>query len=144
LIVEVTLNTPQDNDHDRAIAQWTEAIKRDPNDLFAYLYRGLAYLWNGDHERAIADFDKLIALDPSAAAHCTRGDAYYRTGAFDLAIADYTKGITLDLEEANAYKYFHRGEAFKAKGDKKRPSLTTARRLKSTHRYKTRLTLLSA
>jgi tetratricopeptide (TPR) repeat protein len=52
--------------HD-ALADLDFVIKNDPNDAWAYLYRGRAYLGLGDPARAKADFDRAVALDPELA-----------------------------------------------------------------------------
>ena len=51
--------------YDRAIADFDEAIKLNPNDANAYYNRGLAYKKKGDKEQAIADFRKALEIDPS-------------------------------------------------------------------------------
>ena len=53
-------------DYDRAIADFDQAIKLDPNCAVAYHDRGLAYRDKGDNDRAIADFDQAIKLDPKS------------------------------------------------------------------------------
>jgi len=47
-------------DFDRAIADFTQAIRLDPKYLEAYLYRAVAYQNKGDNDRAIADYSQLI------------------------------------------------------------------------------------
>src|SRR5262245_9696289 len=42
-------------DYDRAIADWTEAIRLDPKYAIAYNGRAVAYNRKGDYNRAIAD-----------------------------------------------------------------------------------------
>lgn len=53
---------------DRAIAGFTRAIERDPNDVYAYRMRGAAYGEKGDHDHAIADCTRAIEIDPDLAA----------------------------------------------------------------------------
>ncbi len=50
---------------DRAIADFTTAIKFNPNDAEAYNNRSTAYVYKGDYDRAIADYRKALAIDPS-------------------------------------------------------------------------------
>src|SRR5262245_5379233 len=50
------------NEYDRAIADFTGAIKIDPKHVSAYNARGLAYASKGDYERAIADVTKAVEL----------------------------------------------------------------------------------
>jgi Tfp pilus assembly protein PilF len=47
-------------DNDRAIADYNEAIRRDPNSALAFDNRGTAYLKKGDNDRAIADYNEAI------------------------------------------------------------------------------------
>ena len=64
-------------DTDRAIADYTEAIRLDPKYANAYHNRGLAYRDKGDTDRAIADYTEAIRLDPKYAnAYNNRGVAY--------------------------------------------------------------------
>src|SRR5262245_7860083 len=65
------------NDTNRAIADHTEAIRRDPKNANAYYNRGNAHSDKGDTDRAIADYTAAIRLDPTHAnAHYNRGNAY--------------------------------------------------------------------
>jgi tetratricopeptide (TPR) repeat protein len=97
---------------DQEIAQYTEAIRRNPNDVEAYFYRGNAYLHKkGNLDKAIADYSQAIRLKPDLAdAYSNRGDAYYEKGDYDKAIADCTQAIRLNSDDALAY--YHRGRAY--------------------------------
>ncbi|HEX6045313.1 MAG TPA: tetratricopeptide repeat protein, partial [Pyrinomonadaceae bacterium] len=64
----------QQNDSDRAIADYTKAIELDPEGADAYNHRGVAYASKRDFDSAIADFDKALQLDPLVRnAHNNRG-----------------------------------------------------------------------
>ena len=54
----------QKGEHDKAIADCTEAIRLDPKDAKAYCNRGVAYGSKGEYDKAIADFTEAIRLDP--------------------------------------------------------------------------------
>jgi tetratricopeptide (TPR) repeat protein len=76
--------------HDRAIQDYDQAIKLNPNYALAYNNRGIAYGAKGQHDRAIQDFDQAIKLDPSyAKAFNNRGAAYRDKGQIDRAIQDF-------------------------------------------------------
>jgi tetratricopeptide (TPR) repeat protein len=80
-----------------AIADYTEAIKLDPNYCLARNNRGTAKYNLGDLEDASADYTKVIELDPNnIAAYINRGLAKARLNNLEEAIADFTKAIKLD------------------------------------------------
>ena len=54
-------------EHDKAIADYTEAIRLNPKYAEAYYNRGVAYEDKGEHDKAIADFTEAIRLDPKYA-----------------------------------------------------------------------------
>jgi tetratricopeptide (TPR) repeat protein len=71
-------------DDDRAIAEYNEAIRLDPQSAQAYSSRGLAYDHKGDLGRAEPDYSEAIRLDPKyAQAYFHRGNAYYQKGDDD-------------------------------------------------------------
>src|SRR5262249_25852082 len=97
-------------DHDRAIADYSEAIRLAPIFAQAYSSRGLAYYQKGDFDRAIADYGEAIRLDPKYIyAYNNRGNAYLHKHDGSRAIADYREAIRLDPKYAQAY--FNRGIA---------------------------------
>jgi tetratricopeptide (TPR) repeat protein len=84
-------------DSQRAMADYSEAIRLDPNLAVAYNDRGLAYADKKEYDRAIADFSEAIRLDPKyALAYYYRAVAYRRIGREDLAKADEStaKGLS--------------------------------------------------
>jgi tetratricopeptide (TPR) repeat protein len=126
---------------DRAIADFNEAIRLNPNDAtfaaIANYNRGGVYQAKDDLDRAIADFNEAIRLDPQFAdAYNNRGNAHRVKRNFDLAIADFDAAIRLSGQHSasaegqagaangieasdgnGAYSYANRGAAYAAKGD---------------------------
>ena len=79
-------------DYDRAIADFTEAIRVDPKLATAFSNRGLAYEKKGSYDRAIADYNEAIRLNPiDATSFCRRGRAKLKineqSGDADIARA---------------------------------------------------------
>jgi tetratricopeptide (TPR) repeat protein len=106
-------------EHDRAIADYDQAIGLDPNYAPAYAGRGMAYRAKGDIDRAIADYDQAIRLDPKLAfVYHLRGNAYRAKDEIDRAIADYDQAIRLSPKVAAVY--YDRGFAYGLKGDNSR------------------------
>jgi lipoprotein NlpI len=86
---------------DRAIAEYDEAIRLDPNLAFAYNNRGVTYGAQGKFDRAVADYTETIRLDPKLAiAYSSRGIAYLYSGAPAEALADVRRASELDPHNA--------------------------------------------
>jgi tetratricopeptide (TPR) repeat protein len=83
-------------DVDRAIADYTEAIRLDPKDAIAFLARGSAYSAKREFARAITNFDQALRLDAkSAAALNSRCWARAMIGQLDQALADCNESLRL-------------------------------------------------
>src|SRR5262245_24303981 len=102
--------------YDRAIDDYTKAIRLDTKYAVGFYNRGLAYLRKGRIDRAIEGFDEAIRLNPKYAhAFVNRAiayrekaqwdfDAYLAEGRYDgLAIQELDKAIRLDPNNANAF-----------------------------------------
>jgi tetratricopeptide (TPR) repeat protein len=103
-------------DLNRAIANFSEAIRLDPKNAIAFFNRGVAYAKKDDFDRAITDYNEAIQLDPkNPRAFFSRGFAYAKKGDLDRAIADYSEVIRLDPK--NAIAFANRGSDHFKKGD---------------------------
>jgi tetratricopeptide (TPR) repeat protein len=117
------ITASQGQAYDKAIADYTQAIRLDPNNAVAYRERGVALSQKGDNDKAIADYNQAIRLNPNyARAYINRGNAYDDKGDYDKAIADYNQAIRLDPNDALAYvgrgsEYAIRGIVYAIKGD---------------------------
>ncbi len=90
---------------DRALADYSEAIRIDPKGSLAFLGRGvLLASRKRSYDRAIEDFSRAIELEPGHAdAYIARGNAYSQIGDNGRAIADLDKAISLAPSDAQAY-----------------------------------------
>ena len=103
-------------EYDKAIAEYNDALKLDPNSAAAYNNRGLSWNAKGQYEKAIADFNQAIKLNPTiAVAYNNRGLSTYQKGEYDKAIADFNQALKLDPKLAVAY--FNRGESWGDQGE---------------------------
>jgi len=107
-------------DLDRAVADFSEAIRLDPEGPFAYGQRGLVYNQKKDYERAIADLTRFIVLNPGrqylANAYIARATAYGANDRFDPEIADLTEAIALRPDYALLFKA--RGSTYELNGQR--------------------------
>ena len=84
-------------DYDRAIADFNEAIRINPNFAIAYNNRGSAVQSKGDYDRAIADYSEAIRINPNyAVAYSNRGNLFEARGRRDEAIADFRRALAID------------------------------------------------
>ena len=103
-------------DYDRAIQDFNEAIRLNPNFERAYYDRGNAYIDKDDYDRAIQEYDEAIRLNPKDAnAYNNRGVAYERKGDYGHAIQDYNQAILLNSNYTSAYS--GRGSAYFAQSN---------------------------
>jgi tetratricopeptide (TPR) repeat protein len=103
-------------EYDKAIVDYTEAIRLKPNNAKAYKERGRAYSAKKQYDNALSDYNEAIRLDPNfAAAYNNRGYVYYEKKDYDKAISDYNQSIRLDPNYATVY--LNRGVAHYDKKD---------------------------
>ncbi len=101
---------------DRAIADYSEAIRLKSDDAEVFNNRGNAYFHKGQLDRAIKDYDDAIRLQPDLAeAFSNRGNVYRKKGRFDRAIKDYDDAIRFKPD--NAQVFADRGLAYEKKGE---------------------------
>ena len=115
---------------DRAIADFTAAIRLDPTRAAAHQGRGESHLAQGNEERALPDLNETIRLDPkSVTAFVYRGAILGARGEHDRAISDFTAAIQI--------------EPFSAELRARRPMPTAARKTMSA-RWQTRTSPFSS
>jgi tetratricopeptide (TPR) repeat protein len=91
--------------YDRAAAEYSAAIGKNPKSAVAYWSRGKAYYFGAKALSAsVDDFSKAIELDPGyLKAHYYRGLANIANGGYDRAINDFSRSIELDKNLIRAY-----------------------------------------
>src|ERR1700681_1538675 len=79
-------------DHERAIADYSDAIRLNPAHQLSYAYRGDAYYAKQDFDHAAADYTALLAFDPPLVTGLIfRGYVHAERGDFAGAVADDTQ-----------------------------------------------------
>jgi tetratricopeptide (TPR) repeat protein len=88
--------------YDSAIADYSDAIRLDPQYALAFTNRGAAYYQKQNYDRAIADLSEAVRLDPKYAfAYFNRGWFYFYRGTLDKALADCSQASELDQKDAD-------------------------------------------
>jgi len=86
-------------DYNNAIKAYNESLKRDGNNLNAYLNRGNSYYHVKNYDAAIADLNIVIENVPDfPTAYVRRADAYGAKGNYNKALMDYKEGIVLGYD----------------------------------------------
>ena len=108
---------------DDADGFYTKAIKDDPNDIYAYNFRGWAKYLLGKREDALKDFDEFLKLSSAVGelavqarrpvGFSNRGLILAEMGKFDAAFKDLNEAVS----QSYAPAMLNRGWASELKGD---------------------------
>ncbi len=103
-------------DVDLAIADYDEAIRRDPNIVTAYAGRGGSYVRKGKLDLARRDLDEGLKLDPNhSGIRNALGNYYLAKGDYGSAIAEFNTAIRISPQYLYPYRF--RAEAYEKRGD---------------------------
>jgi lipoprotein NlpI len=103
-------------DNDRALENYSEAIRLEPDDAQFYKTRADVYYDKDNYDRAIADYGAAIRLaDGYSDALNGRGLCYYFRGDDNRALRDFNEAIRLDPEFALAFN--NRGNVYIREGN---------------------------
>jgi tetratricopeptide (TPR) repeat protein len=83
---------------DDAVSFFTDKVRTDPTDSYAFACRGLAQQLKGKQDEALKDFGEAIRISPEAAWHNLRASLYVQKKDYDRAVDDYSEAIRLDPE----------------------------------------------
>lgn len=95
--------------YEEAIEDFSAAIELDPEEAWAYFFRGDAYEMLEMYEIAIKDYSQAIKIDPHGTFFAGCGDLYRKIEKYEEAIKDYT--IANRMEEY-LWNYIGRGYAY--------------------------------
>jgi tetratricopeptide (TPR) repeat protein len=121
---------------DLALADYSEAIRLQPNYAFAYNNRGRILEERGEYDRALSDYNTAIRLVTNQPVMFNgRGNVWFDKSEFNRALADYDEAIRLDPNYADAFN--GQGNTLKGLGDFDRAidSFSTAIRLNPGNSY---------
>jgi tetratricopeptide (TPR) repeat protein len=99
-------------EYDRALADYSEAIKLSPKNSTYLFYRAMIYRYNkGDPDRAIADLSEAIRLEKSETYLALRGEIYELKDQPEKALADYRAALSANPSYQTAREDLERLEA---------------------------------
>jgi tetratricopeptide (TPR) repeat protein len=95
-------------------AYYTAHLQMDPTSVWAYSYRGVAWVHLKNSDNALDDFTEAIRLDPKFwSAYNNRGLIWQNKGNLDNAINDFNESLKID--QTNPFTYNNRGHVWHAK-----------------------------
>ena len=84
------------NDDEGAIADYSEAIKRDPKDVRLYMARSAVYVRMKKFAESLEDREQAVQLDPkNPEVYVARGGSYHLLGPARKGLEDRTRAIGL-------------------------------------------------
>ncbi len=117
-----------------AVAQFHEALKRQPRLVDAVHGLGLTYAAEGKTDQAEAQFQAVLRLAPDfAEAYTHLGKIYARTGRLEEAITAYRRVVA--LEPSRAQGYHNLGTVLAAKGQPQEAMTQLQQALRHDPRY---------
>jgi tetratricopeptide (TPR) repeat protein len=91
-------------DWDRALRDYDEAVRIQPNNYDALVNRGNAYAHHNERDKSTRDYDEALRLNPKMfQAYCNRALNYLAAGDLDRALADLTESVRLNPKFAEGY-----------------------------------------
>ncbi|MBY0546602.1 MAG: tetratricopeptide repeat protein [Candidatus Obscuribacterales bacterium] len=83
--------------YERALDDFSSAIKSDPKASLAFIGRAEAYLALGEDDKSLRDLERALKLDPAQPhAYFLRAQVFKRKNMKDQAIEDLHKAVELD------------------------------------------------
>ncbi len=81
-------------DDSKAVADYNEVIRLEPNDVWAYRNRASYWMERNQDDKALLDFTRALSLAPNDhELYLVRGSVLARNKRWDEAIADYTQSL---------------------------------------------------
>jgi tetratricopeptide (TPR) repeat protein len=109
----------EQGNYEAAFADYSEAIKLEPGNSYAWAVRGYCQVFRGETEAAFIDLNHAVKLDPrNAYAFSYRSALYVSLGNANQAFVDSNRAIL--LEPNRGFHYYLRGSAWQTKGDGRR------------------------
>ena len=88
------------NQYEKAIADYDQALKINPNLHAVWNNRGNAHFKLGDFTKAVTDYTVALSLAPSSQVYFNRAVAWARLGRLDKAEEDHLQSARLNSKAA--------------------------------------------
>ncbi len=96
---------------DKAIDEFNQALKLDPQDASTHFGSGLCCYEKGELSKALEEFERILELNPRhLQADYHLGLCYYQNKEFSLALGHFKQAIMLDPQ--NKYVYYQLGQVY--------------------------------
>ncbi len=105
----------RNNEPDKALADYTEALGLDPSDADAYASRASIYLEKKDRDKAFDDYASMVRVRPDVKSYETRASAFRQLHDYKSAILDYNELVRLEPDLDRYYSY--RGYTYSVLGE---------------------------
>ncbi len=112
-------------EYEKAIADFSEAVKLDPQDFRAFNSRGVVYARAGNYERAVADFTQAMSINPNQPVSLYNfALVSLDKGLSDQSVKMFSLYLTKEPNNVNAYRlrakaYRQLGKTAEAEADEK-------------------------
>ena len=97
------LQEEDDGKLDRAIADFRQGARHDPDDFRLHSRLAAIYMFQGNWSEAVACLDKALAIEEDAADYVSRGRAHQGLENLDAATKDFVRAAELKPENGNAH-----------------------------------------
>lgn len=97
-------------DYNKAIEDFTFALKLYPYSVDALINRGLSYYKIEKYDKALKDYNLALSINTDGDIYHNRGDLYDKKGDYEKAVKDYSDAIKINVDDREAYE--KRGEVY--------------------------------
>jgi protein O-mannosyl-transferase len=113
----------QEGDIQKALSDYNQAIKINPDYAEPLNNRGVIYKQEGDIQKALSDYNQAIKINPDYAdSYYNRGNLYWQQGNLTQALSDYGRVIKINPRYVQAYNnrgviYYRQGNLIQSVSD---------------------------
>ncbi|GHV80108.1 hypothetical protein AGMMS49944_18990 [Spirochaetia bacterium] len=96
----------EERDYEKALEEFTKAIKLTPEDGKVFFSRGMVYYAMEKYNKAEADFSISLEMDPhNGETFFQRGMTYFSMEKYNKAASDFSASLEMDANNSKAWLY---------------------------------------